>query len=213
MAIAERKFPTCIQGFESISRFWDVKHNVSAAKILPGEFYVTDSGEMITTVLGSCISACIRDTKYGFGGMNHFMLPGCNSNHSGNWSSAAALETRFGVAAMENLINEVLKLGGRKSNFEVKLFGGGDIMNMKSVSIGNRNIQFAMDFVSEEGLQIAAKDLGGPDPRKVMYFPETGKVLVKRLKSVQTAAIAAEETRYSSNFEEKSTCGSIELFD
>ena len=213
MGAAERQYPTSIPGFEGISRFWDIKHNRCAAKILPGEYYVTREGEMITTVLGSCISACIRDTQTGIGGMNHFMLPGCNTKHSGSWADADALETRFGVAAMENLINEILKQGCRKQNLEVKLFGGGDVMKMKNNSVGDKNIEFAQNFVKEEGLSIAAQDLGGESPRKVIYFPETGKVLVKRLRAVQTAAIAAEETRYASKFEEKSSCGSIELFD
>lgn len=213
MQAAQRQYSTCIAGFEGISRFWDTKHNVCAAKILPGEYYVTRTGEMITTVLGSCISACMRDVKTGIGGMNHFMLPGCNTKHSGSWAEAGSLETRFGVAAMENLINEILKQGCRKKSLEVKLFGGGDVMKMKSNSIGNKNIEFALNFVKEEGINIAAQDLGGDSPRKVVYFPETGRVLVKRLRVVQTAAIAAEETRYESSFEEKSSCGSIELFN
>lgn len=213
MQAAKRQYPPCIPGFEGISRFWDVKHNVCAAKILPGEYYVTNQKEMITTVLGSCISACIRDVRTGIGGMNHFMLPGCNTKHSGSWADAGSLETRFGVAAMENLINEILKQGCVKKNLEIKLFGGGDVMSMKQNSVGEKNIAFALNFVRDEGFTIASQDMGGESPRKVIYFPETGKVLVKKLRTVQTAAIAAEETRYASKFEEKPSFGTVELFD
>ena len=67
--------PPSIAGFEHVNRYVDREHGVIAAKILPGEYYVTQEDELITTVLGSCISACIRDKESGMGGMNHFMLP------------------------------------------------------------------------------------------------------------------------------------------
>mgnify|MGYP006116297649 FL=1 len=167
------KMPKPLPGFENVNRYWDRQQNVAAAKILPGEFYVSVQGEMISTVLGSCISACIRDTKIGVGGMNHFMLPE-SADGQGSWEQNAknGASSRYGNWAMEFLINEILKQGGRKQNMEVKLFGGGQILaNMTDV--GKRNIEFAIQYLEQEGLKVIAKNVGGPFPRKVLYFPDT----------------------------------------
>ncbi|MCR9067097.1 MAG: hypothetical protein NXI00_24240, partial [Cytophagales bacterium] len=118
--------PGAEKGFEHVNRYYDNRHSVWAAKILPGELYVSAHGEMICTVLGSCISACVRDKKLGIGGMNHFMLPAQNEFSSGQWGSDANTSaTRYGNWAMEYLLNTLYKLGAKKSDLEVKLFGGG----------------------------------------------------------------------------------------
>ena len=114
---------------------------------------------------------------------------------------------------MESLINEILKQGARKSDLEVKMFGGGEILNMTNSRVGNRNVDFALRFIEEEGYSLTSQDLGGPHPRKVIYFPETGKVLVKRLRAIQTATIVAQENKYVDGFDTQQSTGSIELFD
>lgn len=114
-----------LSGFEGIQRYWDRERQMPAAKILPGEYYVSNQNELITTVLGSCVSACIRDPVAGIGGMNHFMLP---NSERGNWNgkhSIASNATRYGNFAMEHMINDILKHGGERGNLEVKVFGGG----------------------------------------------------------------------------------------
>ena len=181
-------------------------------KILPGEYYVTTQNEIVTTVLGSCVSACIRDPVTGVGGMNHFMLPGDAATSLNGWGTDK-LETRYGIAAMENLINDVLKQGSRKNRLEVKLFGGGRILDMNVNDVGDRNISFARDFVIAEGLEIAAEDLGGPHPRKVNFFPRTGKVMIRRLRSVQKQSVAESERQYAQTLDAKPDSGDIELFD
>lgn len=197
-----------LPGFEHISRGWDATHDRSSAKILPGEYYVTKERELIHTVLGSCVSACIRDIDTGIGGMNHFMLPeGAPSEKLWN------LETRFGVAAMESLINDIVKAGGNRNRLELKLFGGGEVMNMKTSSVGKRNVEFALDFAKVEGLEVASQDLGGEYPRKVLFFPNDGKVMVRRLRPVQTAAVVAQEKQYETRLCNKTQKpGDIELF-
>lgn len=124
--------PPLLPGFENINRYWDAKHNIYAAKLLPGDFYVSLHGELITTVLGSCVSACIRDPKSGVGGMNHFMLPDNQNQVSAKtWENTPVSDqTRYGNIAMERLINIVIASGGRKSDMEVKLFGGGKVLNI-----------------------------------------------------------------------------------
>lgn len=180
------------------------------AKILPGECYVSKTGEMIVTVLGSCISACIRDTRIGVGGMNHFMLPVQSGDNS---ASAITSELAYGNWAMEYLVNEILKQGGRKTNLEVKLFGGGQVLsNLSNIDIGGRNIDFVLDFLDKEGLSVAAQDLGCTCPRKVLYFPDTGAVKLKRLKSRANDTIERREREYYETMTKKPDQGDVELF-
>lgn len=208
--------PPSLPGFDHVKRFWDPKHQVYVAKILPGEFYVSGKGEVISTVLGSCVSACVRDPVLRIGGMNHFMLP-IQSGHSNvEWDGAPiSSETRYGNWAMEYLINELLKAGASRDRLEIKVFGGGQVLaNMTDV--GQKNITFVEDYLSNEGMQIVAKDLGGVSPRKVMYFSDTGRVLVKRISKVSNDTIASRERDYMRRIDRDigdTNQGSIELFD
>ena len=201
--------PPVLAGFEKVNRYWDRNQQVHAAKILPGELYVSTHGEMIATVLGSCVSACIRDRHKGIGGMNHFMLPQ-DTAHSHSWGGDS-LETRYGNWAMEALINEILKRGGKRGYLEVKLFGGGQVLE-NMTDIGARNIQFVRSYLEEEGLKIAAEDLGGVQPRKVLYFPDTGACRIRRLNRVTNETLYDREKAYAKEVNKGSNEGSIELF-
>jgi chemotaxis protein CheD len=212
---AESSMPAAVRGFEKIQRYWDPALAHWNAKILPGEYYVTRGEEVITTVLGSCISACIRDPAAQVGGMNHFMLPEDSSSGDGNrWlDPVAGLATRYGSHAMESLINELLKLGANRSRFEVKLFGAGRIL-ASVTDVGARNIQFVHDYLKTEGLHSLAEDLGDIYPRRVAYFPSTGKVKVRRLRPLDATAIAERERKYLSDIGTgASQGGDVELFD
>lgn len=205
--------PHAVAGFDRIQRFWDPALDHWNAKILPGEYYVTRSEEVITTVLGSCISACIRDPSAQVGGMNHFMLPEDSSTGNGNrWlDPVAGLATRYGSHAMESLINELLKLGASRSRFEVKLFGAGRIL-ASVTDVGARNIEFVRNYLKTEGLRCIAEDLGDIYPRRIAYFPATGKVKVRRLRPLEATAIAEAERKYLSDIGAKDG-GDVELFD
>lgn len=200
--------PRALPGYENINRYWDRHHEVYAAKILPGEYYVSVSGEMITTVLGSCVSACIRDAKLGIGGMNHFMLP--HSERYGTIDSGSSA-ARYGSYAMEVLINDILKAGGKKKNLEVKLFGGGQVL-ARMTDIGRKNIDFVKEFIEIEHLNLLAEDLGGVSPRKVLYFPDSGRARVKALKSMHNDTILRRESTYLENMTLLPTTGEVELF-
>jgi len=205
----EREMPRALRGFEHINRYWDKQNCMFAAKILPGEYYVTNHHERIVTVLGSCVAACIRDTVSGIGGMNHFMLP--VDSLSGSWNmDEFGIATRFGNVAMEKLINDILKNGGRRQNLEVKLFGGGNVL-VNMTDIGQKNILFVKHFVKTEGLKVIAEDLGDVFPRKVHYLPTTGKVFVKRFRSVHNDTINQREQRYMRTMKQQND-GSIDLF-
>lgn len=207
---AEGKQPRALPGFSHINRYWDKMNSIYAAKLLPGEYYITLHGELIVTVLGSCVSACVRDRVFGIGGMNHFMLPAGSEDGSSNatWNSAA---TRYGNFAMEALINDILKNGGRRENLEVKVFGGGMILE-NMTNIGKQNINFVREFIHTEGLTLLAEDLGDIYPRKVYYFPQTGKVKMKKLRSVRNSTIVERETSYMDSLESKPIEGEIDLF-
>lgn len=202
--------PLALPGFENIKRAWNRTFEAYAARLNPGEYYVTKNDEGIYTTLGSCISACIRDRVSGIGGMNHFMLPA--STGEGGWKDAGlSSSTRYGNFAMEHLINEILKNGGSRQNLEVKLFGGGRIIaNMTDV--GTRNIAFARDYIRIEGLKVTSEDVGDVFPRMVVYFPATGKVRVKRLRSLHNNTIVEQEKTYLNKIEKEPVSGDIELF-
>jgi len=205
--------PTAVPGFEHIKRYWDPSFERWSAKILPGEFFVTRSDEGITTVLGSCISACIRDPAAKIGGMNHFMLPEDNSVGKSSWiDGPGGLATRYGSYAMESLINELMKLGARRDRFEVKLFGGGKILSSMT-DVGKKNIQFAKEFLKLEGFKVSAEDVGDVCPRRVMYFPSNGVAMCKRLRALDVVEIAQRETSYRSSLAAKPADNDVELFD
>ena len=206
--------PPVIPEFKHINRYWDKRMKMHAAKILPGECYVSAHGEMISTVLGSCISACIRDTKVGVGGMNHFMLPIQHEGHSITRLSSINSDLCYGNWAMEYLINAILKQGGSRKNLEVKLFGGGRVLEgMSKIDVGKRNIEFVLDYIKRDGLHIVAKDLGSDHPRKVLFFPDTGSVKMKRLHTVENRTVEIREKAYLESMEKKGAeSGDIELF-
>lgn len=202
--------PPSLPGFDHINRYWDKVHNKYAAKILPGEYYVTSGSELIVTVLGSCVSACIRDKQTGVGGMNHFMLPMQNIETSWQDTKVSAA-TRYGNFAMEHLINDIFKFGGKRSRLEIKIFGGGKILKHMT-DIGEKNISFVKEYIHTEGFEVAAADLGDIYPRKVIYFPKTGKVRMKRLMSLHNHTILDRETAYMDELKTKPVEGEIDLF-
>lgn len=208
--------PKALKGFSHINRYWDKRQGVYAAKILPGQFYVSNTGEMVVTVLGSCISACIRDPINKVGGMNHFMLPIQRENMKAAAFSAGSISdaARYGNWAMEYLINEILKNGGKKENLEIKVFGGGKVIShMNQIDVGKQNIDFVKHYLIQEGLKVAASDVGGPNPRKVLYFTDTGSAKVRKLRSVSNDTVFEREVSYSENINKQAPAGSIELFD
>ena len=180
----------------------------NAVKVLPGEFFVAADDIVISTVLGSCVAACIWDRVACIGGMNHFMLP-----DGGRVGDPAAVAGRFGVFAMEQLINELMKRGARKSNFECKLFGGGAVMkNFTTLNVGERNAQFAIDFLRTEGIRVASQDLLDVYPRRVVFFPNVGRALCRKLAQADDSLVA-DEQRYTRKLNaEPSRGGDIELF-
>lgn len=176
-------------------------------KIFSGDLHVsTDPNEMLVTILGSCVAACIRDPIARVGGMNHFLLPG-NDLVITELSEAA----RYGVFAMESLINGILKAGGRKDRLEIKVFGGGNVIN-NSQRIGSKNAEFIRKFLKSEGYRIISEDLEGDLPRRIHYYPDTGKVMMKKLRRKDDLRVVEEETRYRNSIAATPVEGDIDLF-
>ncbi|CAN7445619.1 chemoreceptor glutamine deamidase CheD [Pseudoduganella sp. LjRoot289] len=189
--------------------YYDRTFDCDAAKILPGEYYFTAKDMLIVTVLGSCVSACIRDRVTGLGGMNHFMLPDGGSDPNSPISASA----RYGTYAMEILINDLLKSGARRENLEAKVFGGGAVLKgFTAINVGERNAAFVQTFLRNEKIRIVAEDLNDIYPRKVYFFPRTGKVLVKKLMQSHNDTLAKREIEYASRLKKQPVAGEIELF-
>ena len=172
--------------------------------IYSGEFYVTNQpNEMIETILGSCVAACMFDPVAKVGGMNHFLLPESNG--------VGADSARYGAFAMEQLINGIMKLGGLKQRLEVKVFGGGNVIN-NSAMIGSKNVMFVKKFLESEGLRIVGGDLGEDYPRRVRFYPDTGKAQMLKLQRKADMAVVEEEKKFASTLAVKPVEGDIELF-
>ncbi|WP_431273512.1 chemoreceptor glutamine deamidase CheD [Variovorax ureilyticus] len=150
-----------------------------AVKLLPSEYYVTTTDTVLTTVLGSCVSACLVDIDNGVAGMNHFMLP-----DDGDASARDQTESmRYGAYAMDVLIRELLRAGARRERLQAKVFGGGAVLaNMTTLNIGDRNADFVLRYLRAERIAVAAQDLRGPYARRVCFMPSSGKAVVRKLR-------------------------------
>jgi chemotaxis protein CheD len=183
--------------------FRDAGFDRASVKVLPGEYFVYHQDVALTTTLGSCVAACLHDAQSGIGGMNHFMLP----------DGAADAGGRFGVFAMELLINEMLKRGARRGAIEAKIFGGGQVMkSLAGTFIGEKNVAFVRDFLKREGIPVRADDVLGIWPRKIVQFPRSGQVLCRRLAATHAGASLSQEEKYRSQLVVQARGGEVELF-
>ncbi len=175
-----------------------------------GDCHISNKSDVtFSTVLGSCISACVRDKEANVGGMNHFLL----AEQSGSAKDRFGASARYGAYAMEELINKVLKKGtGLKQNLEIKVFGGGKI-NSALNDVGASNVAFVHKFLGDEGYKIASEDMGGNFARRVMFDPTSGRARVKRLDSATGQNIVNKEIAFAGKQEKaKPADDDIELF-
>jgi len=190
------------------SVYFDARLNAEVAKIFPGQYFVTDRDIVLATVLGSCVAACIRDPSARVGGMNHFLLPQTASD-----VSPANRSARYGTYAMEVLINRMIRHGARKQTMEAKVFGGGSVMrDLRSSAVGEANANFIVEYLSREGIQVAARDLLDECARKIYFFPANGRVLVKKLRQLHNDTVVARELDYSRQLAATDLSGTVELF-
>lgn len=194
--LGNRVLPPCLPQFVHINRYYDSMHQCFAAKILPGEYYISTRGEMITTVLGSCVAVCAYDPEIQMGGMNHFMLPGQAGNEPGKCHKQRFNERlRYGRSAIDALLGDLLRLGCKQQNLVIKVFGGAQVFGEKGV-VGRLNAEYCRSYFLEKGIAIVAEDTGSQFPRKIKFSPLTGKVMVKRLQSLNNDTIERRERNY-----------------
>ncbi len=173
--------------------YFDSHFNIDAVKILPGEYYATARPMLIVTVLGSCVAACIRDRVSGIGGMNHFMLPETSDLDESLNNSGC-----FGVYAMEILINKLLEMGALQENLEAKIFGGSNLLKSFTVdNVGARNTHFVRNYLQQRKIPILAEDLLDTYPRKIYFFPDQNKVMVKKLMRLHNTTIIRREQEHN----------------
>ncbi len=184
--------------------FHDQHFRYNAAKVLPGEYFVSNEDIVIMTVLGSCIAACVWDSRLRIGGMNHFMLPEGGGDTSG----------RYGSYAMELLINEMVKMGSSRDYMQAKVFGGGAVISgFTTMNVGERNTKFVLDYLATERIPVVSKDVLDIYPRKVVFFPVSGKAMVKRLAHAHPETLESQERQGSASRVVQSTAGgSVDLF-
>ena len=188
-------------------RYFDREFRVETVKILPGQYHAARGGA-VTTVLGSCVSTCLWDPLERIGGMNHFMLPGDNAHPDSPWAASA----RFGVYAMEVLINDMIHLGADRRRLVAKVFGGARLLaGFDRLDVGAKNSEFVLEFLRVEGIRVLAKDLLDVCPRKVLFFVDSGKVQVKRLSMSPAETVQRREREYLSRLDTGSA-GEIEIF-
>ena len=201
--------PNTHQEYLAPTLYYDRHFMTDAVKIMPGEYFVTQREMLLVTVLGSCVAACIRDRKRGMAGMNHFMLPDSGADND----NLIGAPTRYGAYAMEVLINHLLKLGAKRQDLEAKIFGGGAVMEqLISSQVGERNVSFVRRFLDTEKIPVIAEDLLGEYPRKVYYFGQSGRVLLKKIRTIHNNTIAAREKEYVARLRDMSVSGDAELF-
>jgi len=203
--LKEKQLPKFLSGFENFHAFWEPKWELYSVKVKPGEFYIANDDLVISTLLGSCVSACIYDPVKCCGGLNHFMLP------AGEYDQDIQRSARYGLFAMEQLINELMKHGCQRDDLEVKLTGGGHMI-MGLTNIGQQNINFILQYIQDEGLKLTAQDLGGDQARRVAFFPKTGRLLVKKLDHRDDQRLIAQERSYRIDVEQHLDDSDVELF-
>jgi chemotaxis protein CheD len=190
------------------TRYFDGEFKQDVVKVLPGQYYAGTGEAAITTVLGSCVSTCLWDPLERIGGMNHFMLPGDLGGPS-SWTASA----RFGVYAMELLINDMIRMGAARHRLVAKVFGGARLLpGVGAMDVGAKNCAFVLEFLQVEGIHVLAKDLQDVCPRKLYFFPDTGKVKVKRLHLPPNDPVQRREQEYLSKLSDSAGGGEIEIF-
>lgn len=165
---------------------------INRLTIVAGQYYVSTEEEVVCTVLGSCVCATVYDPIRKMGGLNHFMHPGTGPGGAAKRHSPT--NAYYGEDAMGGLIDFFTSQGARKEGLVIKLFGGGSIQSEKLDGVGSQNLEFAKSYLASRGFKLTASDLGGPFPRKIEFFPLSGKVRMKRLRSIQREQIAAQES-------------------
>lgn len=178
--------------------------------IMPGEHHVSWAPAEISTLLGSCVSACVWDRRHQIGGMNHIMLPDVPAKTSELGEQTKSL--RYGLYAMERLINDLLMMGAKREDLTAKVFGGANISGaLTAQHVGKRNADFVLEFLRKDKIKLLATDLGGTQSRRIRFNTHTNAVRVERAVAVNSIALAQEQ-RYIKKINNDPVTGDIVFF-
>lgn len=181
-----------------------VERNQNLINVIQGEFHVSNRpDDVITTILGSCVAACIFDPVRKVGGMNHFLLPGTDPRDRQN--------IKYGAYAMEKLINALLRKGAQRASLEAKLFGGASVVRSLS-DIGKNNGEFAKVFLKDEGIKLAGGCLGGTQGRRIRFWPHTGRAQVMMMQATHDDPVLPTEIFKAKPALIAPTAGEVDLF-
>lgn len=158
----------------------------AAVYLQPGLLYAAAAPTAVTTVLGSCVAVCLFDPVIRVGGLNHYLLP--------YWNGEGLASPKYANIALPKLIERMLELGCRCQNLRAKLFGGGAVFQSFSglFGVGERNLQFANNYLADAGIPIVARDVGERYTRKVIFHLHTGEAFVRRLRAQESGASGGE---------------------
>lgn len=195
-----------VRGGDTLAnRYHDARLKAEVRSIVVGGCAVSDDPHVvITTTLGSCVATCLFDPDAGIGGMNHFLLPDSKADQ-------LSVASRYGAAAMEQLINRLLSRVGRRDCLRAKIFGGANVSTLAN-DIGRRNVEFVMSYLAAEGIPTVSWDVGGTRPRAVRFYPATGRSLRRLIGPEQGSDIARSENSFMEGLLNTPIEGDVELF-
>lgn len=184
------------------------KRTVNQVSIGIGDYFASSQDVVIHTVLGSCVAVCLYDPGKKIGGMNHILMPFNPDIH--NYDASA----RYGINAMELLINAIMRLGGNRKKMVAKTFGGANLLVSvpQENAVGGKNVEFVVNFLRAEKIKILSRDFGGHDSRRIFFHIATGDVFLKRVPSLKSL-VAAEQKKRNRIRERLEAPGDITLFD
>lgn len=187
--------------------YFDPYFEQDAVKVLPGSYYVTGKDMILVTVLGSSVCACVRDYRSGMGGICHFMLPEPKADKG--WD---AIAFHYGQHAMSTLISQLVKSGARLERLQAKIFGAcNSLTSPLGHQMGGYNSQFVEQYLTQQHIPILSKDLMDIYPRKVYFFPRSGRVLVKKLRKLNNTTLLDREAEYYQRLSEISFSNGMEI--
>jgi chemotaxis protein CheD len=176
--------------------------------IVQGQQHVdNDPDVVLTTILGSCVAACIWDAVAGYGGMNHFLLPGERAQDSETQTNERSV--RYGVHAMELLVNGLLKKGAQRRRLQAKLFGGARMVEGLT-DVGEMNACFAENFLAAERIALVSSSLRGHHGRRIQFWPVSGRARQILIGDDQVSVLTAEDRIRARTIVQ--TGGDVELF-
>ncbi|MGM0369674.1 MAG: chemotaxis protein CheD [Bacillota bacterium] len=180
-------------------------------EVFPGEYHISNQNNIVlTTLLGSCVAVCMLDRYNQVAGINHIMI----SKSANTEKMLLNQDSRYGIHAMELLINGMLKKGAQRSSLRAKIFGGGKVLNLNDKGVGYANIDFAVSYLKNENIPILARDTGGEEGRKIYFFPNDFSVYLRRIGMKSYLQKTKEQEReYVSKYKEKNKNDNLTIFD